>query len=82
MAQIKATKCLLGVILKSAGISQQELGKQVGVSRGQIGDWITMRSDRTMPVEIARRIVTVLKLESPYDLYEWENVPPSGRTDE
>lgn len=74
------TKCLLGKLLKEAGMSKAELSRRTGINANQISDYISLRY-RDMGLERARTIAEVLGLDSPYCLYEWKDVPPSRRTD-
>jgi hypothetical protein len=66
----KVTKCLLGVLLDEARMSKAELSRITGISEGQIYDYIANRVG-VMGLANARSIAEALRLESPYDLYEW-----------
>ncbi|KJK28469.1 helix-turn-helix domain-containing protein [Paenibacillus polymyxa] len=77
-----ATKCLLGHLLKSAGLNQAELSRRTGIHKSQISAYINMRYGKTMEVAHARTISEILDLPTPYSLYEWTEKQPSGRTDD
>lgn len=74
------TKCLLGDILEDKDIKQIDLARKTGIDKSQISQYVNMRYDSPMNLAHARTIATVLGLASPYDLYEWIDVPPSRRT--
>lgn len=74
------TKCLLGEILEDLDIKQIELAKKTGIDKSQISQYVNMRYEKPMNLAHARTIATALGLASPYDLYEWKEVPPSRRT--
>ncbi|MGG1641821.1 helix-turn-helix domain-containing protein [Paenibacillus sp. NRS-1782] len=78
----KATKCLLGHLLKNAGLSQAELSRKTGIHKSQISAYINMRYGKTMEIAHARTISEVLDLPTPYSLYEWTEAHPSGRTND
>ncbi|MFK4304299.1 transcriptional regulator with XRE-family HTH domain [Paenibacillus sp. RC254] len=75
-------KCLLGNLLDDVEMTQAELSRRTGIHKSQISAYINMRYNKSMEIAHARRIAEALGVENPYDLYEWNNGQPSGRTDD
>ncbi|WP_342439287.1 helix-turn-helix transcriptional regulator [Paenibacillus sp. FSL L8-0436] len=76
-------ECRLRVLLKERKLSQAELGRRTGIHRSQIGHWINDRKRvGVMGLDKARMIAEVLGLDSPYDLYEWDEVAPDKAASE
>ncbi|ETT64900.1 hypothetical protein BSK66_07770 [Paenibacillus odorifer] len=75
-------ECRLRALLKERKLSQAELSRRTGYSRSQIGHWINDRKRvGVMGLDKARTIAEVLGLDSPYDLYEWEEAPVKATDD-
>ncbi|OMC96246.1 helix-turn-helix transcriptional regulator [Paenibacillus sp. FSL R5-0636] len=75
-------ECRLRALLKERKLSQVELSRRTGYSRSQIGHWINDRKRvGVMGLDKARTIAEVLGLDSPYDLYEWEEAPVKATDD-
>lgn len=69
-------KCRLRTLLDERKLSQAELARRTGYDRKQIGRWINDRERvGVMGIDKARTIAQVLGLDSPYALYEWDEVP-------
>lgn len=69
-------ECRLRTLLSERKLSQAELARRTGYNRKQIGKWINNRDTvGVMGIDKARTIAKVLGLDSPYDLYEWDEIP-------
>lgn len=82
MAAYTVTKCLLGTLLQTGPkpMSQAELSRRTGINKSQISAYVNQRYANPMDLAHARSIASALELTSPYDLYEWYEELPSGRT--
>lgn len=61
-------KNILSERLRQVGMTQSELAKRLGVSRQQVNKWATNRQG--MSIESAKKIVSILHLDSIDDLYK------------
>lgn len=68
MATFKLGRCLINDLIKKKGITQEQLGALVGMSRQQINNYAT--EDRRMTIEVAINISVALGCSSVLDLYE------------
>ncbi|MEC0167911.1 helix-turn-helix transcriptional regulator [Paenibacillus graminis] len=76
-------ECRLRALLKDRKLSQAELGRRTGISRSQIGHWINDRKRvGVMGLDKARTIAEVLGLDSPYEIYEWDEIVPDKAASE
>jgi transcriptional regulator with XRE-family HTH domain len=79
-------ECRLRTLLEERKLSQAELARRTGYNRKQIGKWINNRDTvGVMGIDKARTIAKVLGLKSPYELYDWDEIPlvtPSKAADD
>lgn len=61
-------RCLLKSLLHKAGMTQTELAKRSGISRGMIVKYISNASP--IPIDKAKTITSILNCAMD-DLYEW-----------
>lgn len=62
-------KCLLSERLRHVGMTQSQLAERLGVTRQQVNKWATNKQG--MSIETAKKIASILDLNSIEDLYEW-----------
>ncbi|WP_353057549.1 helix-turn-helix domain-containing protein [Paenibacillus illinoisensis] len=69
--------CRLQYLLDRAGMSQAELSRRTGLSPQYINGLINERWKRgVMKLDKARLICAALKIDNPFDLYEWRAEKP------